>query len=60
MVARIFHESPAATTDMAVLPGVLRCRPLRRTFQLRLGFGLGFGILDLGFLTTIDDIEVNS
>jgi len=23
--ARIFHESPAATSDMAVLPGVLGC-----------------------------------
>jgi len=36
-VARIFHESLAATTDMAVLPGVLGCRPLRRTVQVRLG-----------------------
>ena len=36
-LARIFHESPAATTDMAVLPGVLGCRPLRRTVQVRLG-----------------------
>jgi hypothetical protein len=35
--ARIFHESPAATTDMAVLPGVLGCRTLRRTVQVRLG-----------------------
>ncbi|MDH3952385.1 MAG: hypothetical protein OEV11_15245, partial [Deltaproteobacteria bacterium] len=35
--ARIFHESLAATTDMAVLPGVLGCRPLRRTVQVRLG-----------------------
>jgi hypothetical protein len=26
-----------ATTDMAVLPGVLGCRPLRRTAQVRLG-----------------------
>ncbi len=34
---RIFHESLAATTDMAVLPGVLRCRLLRRTTQVRLG-----------------------
>ncbi|MGB7067819.1 MAG: hypothetical protein WBF55_21990, partial [Syntrophobacteria bacterium] len=25
------------TTDMAVLPGVLGCRPLRRTVQVRLG-----------------------
>ena len=36
-LARIFHESPAATTDMAVLPSVLGCRPLRRTVQVRLG-----------------------
>ncbi|MGB7032500.1 MAG: hypothetical protein WBF29_13760, partial [Syntrophobacteria bacterium] len=35
--ARIFHESLAATTDMGVLPGVLGCRPLRRTVQVRLG-----------------------
>ena len=25
------------TADMAVLPGVLGCRPLRRTVQVRLG-----------------------
>jgi len=36
-LAWIFHESPAATTDMGVLPGVLGCRPLRRTVQVRLG-----------------------
>ena len=36
-LARIFHESPAATTDIAVLPGVLGCRSLRRTVQVRLG-----------------------
>ena len=36
-LARIFHESPAATVDMAVLPGVLGCRTLRRTIQVRLG-----------------------
>ncbi len=36
-LTRIFHESPAATTDMAVLPGVLGCRHLRRTVQVRLG-----------------------
>ncbi|MEJ2235428.1 MAG: hypothetical protein P8X67_16015 [Syntrophobacterales bacterium] len=24
-LTRIFHDSPAATTDMAVLPGVLGC-----------------------------------
>ncbi|MEJ2234693.1 MAG: hypothetical protein P8X67_12275 [Syntrophobacterales bacterium] len=35
--ARIIHESLAATTDMAALPGVLGCRPLRRTIQVRLG-----------------------
>jgi hypothetical protein len=35
--ARIFHESLAAITDMAALPGVLGCRPLRRTVQVRLG-----------------------
>ncbi|MBW2579369.1 MAG: hypothetical protein JRD00_00150 [Deltaproteobacteria bacterium] len=34
--ARIFHELPAATADMIVLPGVLRCRTLRRTVQVRL------------------------
>jgi hypothetical protein len=32
----MFHESLAATTDMAALPGVLWCRPLRRTVQVRL------------------------
>ena len=37
LLARIFHELLAATTDMAVLPGVLGCRPLRRTVQVRLG-----------------------
>ncbi|MCK5488288.1 MAG: hypothetical protein KAI86_18835, partial [Desulfobacterales bacterium] len=37
VLARIFHESLAATTDMAVLPGVLGCRPLRGTVQVRLG-----------------------
>ncbi|MGB6381572.1 MAG: hypothetical protein WBG51_10395, partial [Syntrophobacteria bacterium] len=35
--APTFHESLAATTDMDVLPGVLGCRPLRRTVQVRLG-----------------------
>jgi len=35
--ARIIHESLAATTNMAVLPGVLECRTLRRTVQVRLG-----------------------
>jgi hypothetical protein len=37
ILARIFHESLAATTDMVVLPGVLGSRPLRRTVQVRLG-----------------------
>ena len=37
MLARIFHESLAATADISVLPGVLGCRPLRRTVQVRLG-----------------------
>jgi len=36
-LARIFHELLAATTDMGILPGVLECRPLRRTIQVRLG-----------------------
>ncbi|MEE9121716.1 MAG: hypothetical protein V3U56_10555 [Syntrophobacteria bacterium] len=36
-LTRIFHESLAATTDMSLLPGVLGCRPLRRTVQVRLG-----------------------
>jgi hypothetical protein len=30
-LARIMHEPPAATADMAVLPGVLGSRTLRRT-----------------------------
>jgi hypothetical protein len=41
-LARMFHELLAATTDMAVLPGVLGCRPLQRTVQVRLGFDFGF------------------
>ncbi|MEE8317044.1 MAG: hypothetical protein V3R70_10890 [Syntrophobacteria bacterium] len=36
-LARMFHQSPAATTDKAALPGVLGCRALRRTVQVRLG-----------------------
>ena len=36
-LARMFHVSLTATTDMAVLPSVLGCRPLRRTIQVRLG-----------------------
>ena len=32
----MFHESPAVTADMDVLPGVLGCRTLRRTVQVRL------------------------
>ena len=57
-LARIFHELPAATADMSVLPGVLGYRTLRRTVKVRLGFDFGFGISDLGFLSTIDDIEL--
>ena len=38
ILARIFHEWLAATTDTAVLPGVLGPRTLRRTAQVRLGF----------------------
>jgi len=33
----MFHEWLATTTDMAVLPGVLGCRLLRRTVQVCLG-----------------------
>ena len=33
---------------------------LRRTVQVHHGFDLGFGISDLGFINTIDDIEINS
>ncbi|MEE9528225.1 MAG: hypothetical protein V3W07_11225 [Syntrophobacteria bacterium] len=33
----MFHESPAATADSAILPGVLECRSLRRTVQVCLG-----------------------
>jgi len=33
----MLHESLAATLDLAVLPGVLGCRFLRRTIQVRLG-----------------------
>jgi hypothetical protein len=44
-LARIFHELPAATVYLTVLPGVLGCSfdyaqdklPLRRTVQVRLG-----------------------
>ena len=33
----MFHELLAATADLTILPGVLGCRPLRRTVQVRLG-----------------------
>jgi hypothetical protein len=36
-LARMFHEWHAATADMTVLPGVLGCRTLLRTVQVRLG-----------------------
>jgi len=35
-LARIMHEPPAATADLAVLPGVLGSRTLRRTDKVRL------------------------
>ena len=37
VLTRMFHESLAATTDMAALPGVLGCWRLRRTVPVRLG-----------------------
>jgi len=45
MLARMSHELPTATTDMALRPGVLGCSfglaqdklTLRRTIQVRLG-----------------------
>jgi hypothetical protein len=36
LLARIMHEPSAATADLAVLPGVLGSRTLRRTEQVRL------------------------
>ncbi len=36
-LARIFHESLTATTNMGILPAVLGCWSLRRTIQVRLG-----------------------
>jgi hypothetical protein len=36
LLARIRHEPPAATADMAVLPGVLGSRTLRGTDKVRL------------------------
>ena len=36
-LARIMHEPPAATAAMAVLPGVLGCRTLRRTEEYASG-----------------------
>ncbi|MBT8406778.1 MAG: hypothetical protein KJP05_04925, partial [Deltaproteobacteria bacterium] len=35
-LTRSFHELPAATADNSILPGVLGCRTLRRTIQVRL------------------------
>ncbi|MCG6945981.1 MAG: hypothetical protein LJE87_11635 [Deltaproteobacteria bacterium] len=35
-LARMLHESSTATADTSVLPGVLGCRTLRRTVQVRL------------------------
>jgi hypothetical protein len=34
----MIHESVTPTADMAVLPGFLRSRTLRRTVQVRLGY----------------------
>jgi hypothetical protein len=34
MLARIMHEPPAATEDLAALPGVRGSRTLRRTEQV--------------------------
>ena len=36
VLARIMYEPPAATADLAILPGVLGSRTLRRTDQVRL------------------------
>jgi hypothetical protein len=36
ILTRMFHELFAPTLDMVVLPGVLGCRLLRRTVQVRL------------------------
>jgi hypothetical protein len=36
MLVRIMHEPSATTADLAVLPGVLGSRTLRRTEQVRL------------------------
>jgi hypothetical protein len=33
----MLHESLTANTDLAALPCVLGCQPLRRTIQVRLG-----------------------
>jgi hypothetical protein len=35
-LTRIMHETPAATADLAILPGVLGSRTLRRTVKVRL------------------------
>jgi len=67
----MLHGSPTATTDMAVLLSELWALragsressgvgPLRCTVQVRLGLEFGFGISDIGFLTTIDEVELNS
>jgi hypothetical protein len=48
-----------ATMDMAALPGVLGCRLLRRTIQVRLGFNFGFRISDFGFKNGNTKLEFN-
>ena len=52
-LARIFHELPAATVYLTVLPGVLGCRTLRRTVQVR----LGSNSLLLPSITTISTVS---
>jgi hypothetical protein len=47
------ERSAASANNMAILPGVLGCRPLRRTIQVRLAFDCGFRISDLGFMMKI-------
>jgi hypothetical protein len=37
LLARIMHEPPVTTADMAILPGVLGSRTLRRTVKYALG-----------------------
>jgi hypothetical protein len=52
-LARIFHELPAATVYLTVLPGVLGCRTLRRTVQVR----LESNSLRLPYITAISTVS---